>query len=146
DAFSSGAFTARQNSYSSVFGSGNLYTPQIVVDGEEAIPGNEPALVRHAIDAAVRRPHWPVHLAASVVGDKVRLTIDLPAMPSNAERIQLLAAITEDGLTSVVNGGENQGRTLHHVAVARHVQVVGALALKPAAVQSQLQIERGWGP
>src|SRR3954471_23178271 len=92
DTFSSTAFTARQRSYSSLVGADNLYTPQIVVDGEEAIPGNEPALVRQAIDAAMRRPHWPVRLAVSAVGDKVRLTIDVPAMPSNAERIQLLAA------------------------------------------------------
>jgi len=146
DAFSSATFTARQDSYSAVFGSDNLYTPQIVVDGAAAIPGNESALVRRAVAAAVTRPHSPLRLAASVAGDKVMRTIDVSAMPSNAERMQLLAAITEDGMTSIVNKGENQGRTLHHVAVVRHLQLVGPIAAKAAPVQSRLQIERGWGP
>jgi hypothetical protein len=145
DAFSSSAFTARQGSYSRVFGGENLYTPQMVIDGHQALPGNEGAQVRSAIETAARRTHLPLRVSAAVAADKVRITIEAPAAPSPGESIQLIAAITEDGLTSVVNRGENAGRTLHHVAVARRVQVLDALGVKPAIVASQLPIQRGWG-
>ena len=145
DAFSSSTFTARQRSYSPIFGD-DLYTPQMVVDGHQAVTGNESAQVRGAIETAARREHLPLRVSAAVVTDKVRLTIEAPAVPLHSEAVQLIAAITEDGLTSVVNRGENKGRTLHHVAVARRVQVLDALTAKPSVVASQLPIERGWGP
>jgi hypothetical protein len=146
DGFSSSTFTARQRSYSPIFGDDSLYTPQMVVDGHQAVPGNESALVRGAIETAARRAHLPLRMSAAVVTDKVRLTIEAPAAPSHSESIQLIAAITEDGLTSVVNRGENKGRILHHVAVARRVRVLDALTAKSSVVASQLPIERGWGP
>jgi hypothetical protein len=146
DGFSSSAFTARQQSYSRVFGGDNLYTPQMVIDGHQSVPGNEGAQVRSAIETAARRAHLSLRVSAAVVTDKVRLTIEAPAAPSRGEAVQLIAAITEDGLTSVVNRGENKGRTLHHVAVARRVQVLDALTAKSSVVASQLPIERGWGP
>src|SRR5947207_3235480 len=145
DPFSSSTFTARQRSYSPVFGDDNLYTPQMVVDGHQAVPGNESAVIRIAIETAARRTHLPLRMSAAVETDKVRLTIEAPAAPSHAESIRLIAAITEDGLTSVVNRGENKGRTLHHVAVARRIQVLDALSSKSSVVESQLPNERGWG-
>src|SRR5207342_2694247 len=39
DAFSAPTFTARQRSYTPVFGDDNVYTPQIVVDGHDLIEG-----------------------------------------------------------------------------------------------------------
>lgn len=145
DTFSSAAFTARQRSYSPIFGDGNLYTPQIVVDGHAVVEGTKGDLVRHAIDAAAGRPHLPVNVAARMLPGQVRLTIDAPGAPANAEKIQVIAAITEDGLSSVVTRGENNGRTLHHVAVARTVQAVEPLTAKSAVLEKQLPVGKGWG-
>jgi hypothetical protein len=146
DAFSSASFTARQQSYSQVFGDDNLYTPQIVVDGHKAIAGNEGELVRRAIESAAGRPHLSVTVAVRIVADKLRLTIGVPATPPNTERIQVVAAITEDGLSSIVTRGENTGRTLHHVAVARAVRGFDSLTAKPSVVETQLPIGKTWGP
>ena len=42
DPFSSAAFSARQSEYASkVFHTGNIYTPQMVVDGREAFVGSD---------------------------------------------------------------------------------------------------------
>ena len=79
------------------------------------------------------------------MGDRIRLSIDLPAAPANAEKIQLMAAITEDGLSSVVTRGENDGRTLHHVAVARALQGSIHWARRGSVVR-QLPLGKGWGP
>ncbi len=144
DPFSSSAFTVRQRSYSPVSGDDNLYTPQIVVDGRDTVEGTKGDLVRRAIDSAANRPHIVVSLAARVVADRVHLTIGVPAAPSTAEKIQVMAAITEDGLSSVVTRGENNGRTLHHVAVARVVQEVNVLSAMRASLEKQLTLGKGW--
>ena len=146
DTFSSRSFTARQRSYSPVFGDDNLYTPQIVVDGEKAIPGTDGDIVRREIAAAAARPHLAVRVAARLAAARVQLTIEAPAAPTTAEKIQIVAAITEDGLSSVVTRGENNGRTLHHVAVARSVQVFDALTARSAVVEKQLNFEKNWNP
>jgi hypothetical protein len=146
DAFSSAQLTARQRSYSSVFGDDNLYTPQIVVDGEKAVPGTDSDLVRHEIESAATRPHLPVSVAARLVADRARLTIQLPPAFPTAEKIQILAAITEDGLSSVVTRGENNGRTLHHVAVARSVQALDSLGGKSSVLEKELSVGKAWNP
>jgi len=145
DAFSSAAYTARQQSYSTVFGDDNLYTPQMIIDGGVAVPGNENDRVRHAIERASGKAHLSVHVAVRESGGKAQLTIDCPAAPSNAEKIEVIAAITEDGLSSVVTRGENQGRTLHHVAVARTVQGLDVLSAQPSTRTKQMSIGTQWG-
>ena len=145
DAFSSAAYTARQRSYSTVFGDDNLYTPQMVIDGNVAVPGTEIDRVRHAIGQATGKPHLPLRMTARQSGGKAQLTIDFPAASPNVEKIQLIAAITEDGLSSVVTRGENHGRTLHHVAVARLVQTLDALSGRPFTSTKQLSIDPRWG-
>ena len=104
DAFSSASFTARQQDYSQIFGADSVYTPQIVVDGHEAVAGSEGDLVRRAVGSAADRPHLTLHVTARAIDDRLRMTIDLPAAPANAERIQVLAAITEDGRQYLARG------------------------------------------
>jgi hypothetical protein len=145
DAFSSSAFTARQQSYSSVFGGDNLYTPQMVIDGEKAVPGVDAVHIRDAIKEAAGRPHLPLRLAVRVTTGNAQLTIDRPAAPSHAEKIQVLAAITEDDLSSTVTRGENHGRTLHHVAVARTIHVLSALSERPSTEEKVVPIRKEWG-
>jgi hypothetical protein len=145
DPFSSAAFTARQRSYSPVFGDDNLYTPQIVVDGREPIEGIKGDLVRRSIDAAAGRPHLPVSISARVVSDQMRLTIGVPAAPATAEKIHVIVAITQDGLSSVVTRGENTGRTLHHAAVARVVQGLDSLGAASSVIEKQLPLGKSWG-
>lgn len=143
DTFSSASFTARQGRYLRRF-SDNLYTPQIVIDGQNAIPGGEVDLVRRAIESAAQKPHLPVDVTARFVADQLRLTIHVPSAPPHAERIQIVAAITENGLSSVVTRGENRGRTLHHVAVARTVQELDSLSGNAAVREKQLPLGKDW--
>ena len=145
DPFSSPAFTERQRNYSQLFGPDSVYTPQIVVNGTQAIEGNDGERVRRAILAAAGRTHWPIGLTARVSGARVRMTVELPAAPQGAERIQTLWAITQDGLTTEVKRGENGGRTLHHVAVARRLQVLGPLGRQAAVVERETSMDRRWG-
>jgi hypothetical protein len=145
DTFGSPLFTARQREYSLIFGPDSIYTPQIVVDGREAFPGIDGDTIRRSIASAAGRPHLPLRVTARAAADRLRLTIDLPAAPADAEKIRVMAAITEDGLSTAVKRGENQGRTLRHVAVARKVQALDSLTGEAAVVETQLQLGKAWG-
>jgi hypothetical protein len=144
DSFGSPSYTARQQDYSQIFGPDSVYTPQIVVDGTAALSGAEGDLVRRAIGSAGGRPHLPLRVSARDAGGRLRITIDLPAAPADAEKLQVVAAITEDGLSTVVRRGENRGRTLQHVAVARHLQRLDALTGEAAVVEVQLPLRKTW--
>ena len=146
DTFGSATYTARQQDYSRIFGPDSVYTPQIVVDGHDAVSGADRELVHRAIGSAAQRPHLALQAAAQLTGDRLRVTMDLPSAPANTEKIQVLVAITQDDVSTVVKRGENSGRTLRHVAVARKVQALGPLTVDAGMVEAQLQIGRGWGP
>src|SRR5262245_37756936 len=49
DPFSSAEYSQRQLDYSRVFKSDDVYTPQVVVDGQTAVVGNKAEAVREAI-------------------------------------------------------------------------------------------------
>jgi hypothetical protein len=144
DPFSSKAFTARQTEYAKGFGVDKIYTPQMVVDGREQLNGSDEAAARLALGAAAVRPHLPLRIDARARGTSVRMAIDLPAAPADAEPIDVLVALTEDGLTNEVRRGENSGRTLSHVAVVRTLQQLGSLDRDTFVADGQLKLEPAW--
>ena len=93
-----------------------------MVDGHEALAGNDGNQVR--AQSGRRRPAASSRTRhgarARQIGCTSRSISRLA--PTDIEKNHVFAAITEDGLTSVVKRGENSGRTLHHVAVARTVE------------------------
>jgi hypothetical protein len=144
DPFSSKAFTSRQSEYSKIFGAGKVYTPQMVVDGRDELNGSDEAAARRALTAAASRPHLPLRVDARTRGASVRMSIDVPAAPPDAEPIDVFVALTEDGLTSVVRRGENSGRTLSHVAVVRTLQTLGSLERETFVADGQLKLDPAW--
>jgi hypothetical protein len=144
DPFSSKAFTSRQEAYSTIFGEDRLYTPQMVVDGRDELNGSDEAAARRVVQAAAARPHLPLRVEARARGSSVRLSIDLPAAPAGAEPIDVLVALTEDDLSSVVRRGENGGRTLSHVAVVRKLEALGSLERETFVADGQMSLDRTW--
>jgi hypothetical protein len=144
DPYSSKVFTARQQAYSRVFGEKRMYTPQLVVDGRQELTGSDEAAATRAIGEAMARPHLPIKIDARVQGAAVRLSVDLPPAPANAEPIDVVVALAEDGLSSVVKRGENAGRTLTHVAVVRALQTLGPLDRESVVADGQLALQRAW--
>lgn len=134
DPFSSPAFSARQSDYDErAFHRGNVYTPQMVVDGREEFTGSDTGAAIAAVKRAIRRPEHRVQIAVGFrrgPGDKTiaattRVTVPPEArFPDDAE---VLLAVTQDGLESQVRGGENGGRRLRHSAVVRSLRPLGNL-------------------
>jgi hypothetical protein len=144
DPFGSKAFTARQQAYSRNLGDDRVYTPQMVVDGREEFLGNDEAAARRAIESALQRPGLALRLDARVAAGSLRLSIDLPAAPADAEPIDVMVALAEDDLTSTVRRGENSGRTLTHVAVVRKLETLGSLERETFVANGQMVLDRAW--
>jgi hypothetical protein len=144
DPFSSKTFTARQQSYARIFGEDRVYTPQMVVDGREEFTGSDEARALRVIGQASSRPRLPLTLDARAAAGSVKISIDLPPAPADGEPVDVIVALTEDGLTSVVRRGENGGRTLAHAAVTRKLQTLGALEKDSFVASGQLDLQASW--
>ena len=123
DPFSNAAWSERQRSYADRL-PGGVYTPQCVVNGNEQFVGSDrEALgksVAHAlataapttIEAQARWGDGSVEVDATITGDVMD--------------VELVACLTEDGLSSDVRRGENSGKRLAHVGVVRDLSKTAA--------------------
>jgi hypothetical protein len=145
DPFSSPVFSQRQEAYGRIFGDDRIYTPQMVVDGAAEFVGSDSAAATKAIRAASEKPHVAIGASADLRGDLVRIAADAPPVPpGTSEKIAVLVALVEDGLTSNVKRGENSGRTLTHAAVVRRIETIGALDRDAFAGEGQWKLNPAW--
>jgi len=129
DPFSSPQYRARQNDYAIAFHAGNIYTPQMVVNGQTEFVGSDMNRAYHEIGAAAQSATTLVNLSANLNAKDSDL-LDLSVQVSNAKSAKwrdsnVYLAVTENGLTTFVQRGENSGRTLRHSAVVRSFGVIG---------------------
>ena len=121
DRFSSPAFSDRQSSYAKHLHLATVYTPQMVIDGHLQLVGNGAAEVYRNISKAAAEPKPAQVSLRWEPQQKVNIAVQTPA----SARSMILLAITEDGLSTSVGGGENSGRTLQHAAVVRQLRELG---------------------
>ena len=94
----------------------SIYTPQAVVDGTAQLVGNNAASLTKAVEHAASTPKKPLAIAdARWDNNTVAFTVRAAA-DSGAKLVAVLAA---DATGAKILRGENAGRTLRHVAVAR---------------------------
>jgi hypothetical protein len=132
DRFSSPQFSERQADYARVLGNQNVYTPQMVVDGQEEFVGSDDLAAREAIARARHSAKARIELrlsAAASSGSEITLAINVSELPDNKEDapVDLWVAVTKSNLTSQVTRGENAGRRLAHAAVVRELRRAGRL-------------------
>ncbi|MFI7219535.1 DUF1223 domain-containing protein [Micromonospora maritima] len=130
DPYGAAAHTLRQEAYARAFGSGGLYTPQMIVNGTVEFVGSDRRRAASAIDAALATPPGtPLTLAVVEAGDG-RVVLDYGTGPL-PEQARLNVALVERGLENDVPRGENAGRRLRQDTVVR------------AFRSAELDVERG---
>ena len=130
DPFSSHEYSERQSAYATQFGLGSVYTPQMVVDGHFEFVGSNERRASQAIMKAAELPKAPVRLSLGSSDDKATiLHIEAGPLPSatGTQSAGVFLAIADNGDQSQVSGGENDGRTLQHVAVLRKLTRIGTV-------------------
>jgi hypothetical protein len=151
DPFSSPQYRARQNDYAVAFKANNIYTPQMVVNGQAAFVGNDMSRAFHEIGAAAQAATTVVDLGTHANAQDPDL-LDLSVQVTNAKTTKwrdsnVYLAVTENGLTNFVHGGENTGRTLRHSSVVRSFGGIGRVKPEGAnggQLVSTLRLPREW--
>jgi hypothetical protein len=149
DPYSAAEFSQRQNDYARVFGSDGVYTPQMIVDGQSELVGSRSQAAREAIEKAANQPKVELVLdgGSSSSPGKPVLEVQIKSLGgvSPHGETELWVAVTEKGLQTDVNAGENSGETLKHAAVVRSLRKIDTLR-DPAGYQRQIQlvIDPGW--
>lgn len=116
DPFSLDAMTERQQAYATRFGLNDVYTPQMVVDGTVQFVGSNPRALVGALQGASARPKEALSIE-NARWDRGAVEFAVHGAAKSGER--LVAVLAADATHTEVTRGENAGRTLHHVAVAR---------------------------
>jgi hypothetical protein len=122
DAFSSPSYSRRQELYVSRFGLDSSYTPEMVVDGQSEFLGSDTGRASKAIADALKTQKGSV--TVTIDGDMIGASVS--GLPDHHPATVFLA-VTEDGVTSKVNGGENGGQTFNHSSVVRDLSTLGLI-------------------
>ncbi|MGA7155957.1 MAG: DUF1223 domain-containing protein [Acidobacteriaceae bacterium] len=120
DPFDSAEITDRQNQYGEKFHLPEVYTPQMVVNGETQVSGNDVHALVKAVQAAETKVGATVKiLSATIDGRAVMADISVTGeIPKHGADV--FAVVAQDE-TSDVTAGENKGKTLVNDSVARNL-------------------------
>jgi len=130
DPYSSNDFSRRQQAYAAQFGTADIFTPQLVVDGEKAVVGGNWPLAARAIQQSLREAKIPVTVSAARNGDNARVHIDIPSLQSDGAKGLVYLVLAANHAKSRVTRGENGGRELNHVAVVLSMRQVAKVSHK----------------
>ena len=133
DPFSSSEYSDRQRLYSRQLNLENIYTPQLVVNGEYEFVGSNRSKAESVIKNVLKEKAL-VKLNVQnvkIIDDKLYFTINAVGEYS---KTNLLAALVQKQVTMNVKSGENSGARLTHTNVVR------TLALQSATVKNEFEL------
>ena len=122
DPFSSKLFTDRQRQYDRALNS-QTYTPQLIVNGRQDVIGGQQAKIEQAILAIQKQPVSSfVGVDGSVVRNAKQVTVTYELSTPGTHRVNV--ALVQKEARTVVETGENGGRTLVNTNVVRQFKTV----------------------
>lgn len=143
DRFSSPLFTARQQEYGQALHLQTVYTPQIVVNGTVEVLGSDGPAASKAISGVANYPHASVSM--KLAGNDM-VAFEVNQLPVGTRAADLFLAVTESGMESSVQQGENAGRHLRHPPVVRTLTSLGQLNTRNGAYSAtaKLMLNPAW--
>lgn len=145
DRFSSQQYTDRQKDYARRFSLDSPFTPQMVVDGTQQLVGNNTGALQAALNKAASTNKATLRVSAEPKDQKhLALTVDAGPLPSGSKHADLYVALADNSDETQVGGGENSGRKLQHVAVARSLRKCGTVPAAGAQLQVTVPLEKGF--
>ena len=127
DPYSSAAVTERQQDYGERFKLSSVYTPQMVIDGTYQLVGSDKSAAYADIARASASPKVKISLTQprQDVGSHISVHLTTAAVSAPAT---LYAVLVQNHASQQVDRGENGGRTLTHVSIARTLKRVDTLS------------------
>jgi len=152
DPFSSPEWTQRQAAYTALTKK-DVYTPELVVDGQSQFVGNDEREAQQEIEKAARAAKTDVAITSGKPEGKgsQRFTVSVGKLAGNkaGDVAEVWLAVTEDGLHSSVSLGENAGHVLHHVATLHSLHKIGVADANGAAAftgDTLVKLNSHWDP
>lgn len=126
-------FSKRQRAYSAARGDGQVYTPQIVVNGREHVLGSDAGAIERALARQTAAPPAANAPAIDIKTDDTTITISL-SRPNggSGETATLWLVVLTPRVEVQVTRGENRGRTLTYYNVVRELMPVGKWMGEPS--------------
>jgi hypothetical protein len=118
DPFSSPVFTERQSIYATRLSPEGSYTPQMVLNGREQFVGSDVGALESALRDDARHDHLGMEILSSAPSS-AGLDVKFSLTGNLRRPLDIVAVLTDDADRSNVQRGENSGRALQHVSVAR---------------------------
>lgn len=117
DRFSSALATERQYKYASIFKTGKVYTPQMVINGKQELIGSRDTESRDFINEQLKSQDgvFEINSHYSLQNDSLLIYYKLSKMGADYLNI----AIVEEHTQTAVSRGENSNRILSSVNVVR---------------------------
>ncbi len=123
DPFASSLHTERQRAYQRRLKSRFIYTPQIVIDGQEEVLGSQ----KDEAFAAVERTRGEPKIVQPelIMNDDGTATLIVPQVEDFRGEATIWVALFDYDQETFVKAGENAGRTLHNFNVVRDLMNLG---------------------
>jgi hypothetical protein len=148
DPYSGVEWTARQQEYVARLKGNTPYTPQMIVDGQNELLGNNAQAAVNVIRQAAQREKVQVSVAPEAgSGDTQRFDVRVGRLAaSGSEKVDVWLAVTERGLQTSVKGGENNGVSWQHASIVRLLQKVGTTSNNsaPFIANPQIKLKSNW--
>lgn len=121
DTLASPVYSQRQRSYAARRGDRSVYTPQMVINGEEHVVGSREGQVRSAL---ARSEPFTSEVDLKISDMVVQATVE-GTLPQGAKMATVYFLRIEDEATVDIGRGENAGRKIKYVNVVRNLQPIG---------------------
>lgn len=122
DIFAKPAYTARQRAYARAAGRRMVYTPQMVINGQDHVVGNRPQDVEELIARHRSEGQQPVRLGVERTGERLTIRCEAPDKPGEPMLVQLIRYRPSD--TVEIERGENAGRILDYTNIVTELTVL----------------------
>jgi len=150
DPYSSGEWTTRQQEYGFRLKSNNPYTPQMIVNGQTEFSGNNVRKAQETIQQATKQEKAAVSITAATSAKNNGLAYEVRVEnlrgAGEEEKVDVWLAVTEAGLRTAVNAGENKGQTWEHASIVRSLQKIGSISPSslPFLAKPQIKLRPNW--
>ncbi len=129
DTLANPAYSIRQRAYARARGDGEVYTPQVVVNGRAHAVGSVAQQIENAISATTKDgQHASVPLTVQFRGGKLRVEVGAGTTGKPTRPATIWLAAVRRQVTVPVQHGENRGRMLSYYNVVHRLTPVGIWA------------------
>jgi hypothetical protein len=127
DTLANPAHSARQRAYARARGDGQVYTPQVVVNGAADALGSDQAAIEHAI-AQTDRKTGAMSLPVTLAVNNGTLNVTVASADKAPTAAEVWLCPLAKAVAVAIGRGENRGRTITYHNVVRNWVKLGSLS------------------